>query len=72
MPQDGFTADTVAARIESLLDFPETLARAAARQLAAGRRDAAERLADLVDALADPDSNGADQTAPAYPREAAA
>ena len=72
MPQDGFTADAVAARIESLLGCPETLAQAAARQLEAGRPDAARRLADMVDALADPDSNGSDQTEPATPREAAA
>jgi UDP-N-acetylglucosamine--N-acetylmuramyl-(pentapeptide) pyrophosphoryl-undecaprenol N-acetylglucosamine transferase len=48
MPQTGFSAETLAARLAALLTQPVTLARASACALAAGRPDAAARLADLV------------------------
>ncbi len=48
MPQDAFTADTLAARLDSLFAHPETLSRTALCAARAGRADAAGRLADLV------------------------
>lgn len=48
MPEDGFTPDALAARLKSLFGLPETLENAAACAHAAGRPDAAARLADLV------------------------
>ncbi|MGE5505793.1 MAG: UDP-N-acetylglucosamine--N-acetylmuramyl-(pentapeptide) pyrophosphoryl-undecaprenol N-acetylglucosamine transferase, partial [Actinomycetota bacterium] len=48
MPQDAFTPEALAARLESLFTQPGTLARAAGCARAAGRPDAAARLADLV------------------------
>lgn len=51
MPQDAFTAEALAARLESVLSLPSTLAKAAACARAAGRPDAAARLADTVTGL---------------------
>jgi len=51
MPQPAFTAEALAARIESLLALPESLAKAAAGARAAGTPDAAQRLADMVGEL---------------------
>lgn len=48
MPQDGFTASALAARLETYLSIPSTLARAAGNARAAGRTDASARLADLT------------------------
>jgi UDP-N-acetylglucosamine--N-acetylmuramyl-(pentapeptide) pyrophosphoryl-undecaprenol N-acetylglucosamine transferase len=48
MPQDDFTPTKVAARLEALFSLPVTLEKAAACARAAGRPDAAVRLADLV------------------------
>lgn len=48
MPQDAFTPEALAARLESFMSLPATLARAAAAAHAAGRPDAAARLADAV------------------------
>ncbi|MBE0531673.1 MAG: undecaprenyldiphospho-muramoylpentapeptide beta-N-acetylglucosaminyltransferase [Rhodospirillales bacterium] len=48
MPQEGFTAPALAARLESLLSVPATLELAAAAARAVGRPDAAFRLADMV------------------------
>jgi len=48
MPQGGFTAEALAARLAQLFDAPETLARAADCATRAGRSDAARHLADLV------------------------
>lgn len=48
MPQETFTPDALAARLDSLLGLPATLNRAAAAARAAGRVDAAPRLADMV------------------------
>ena len=53
MPQDGFTASTLSARLAQLFAAPETLARAAECAARAGRADAALRLADLVVGLVD-------------------
>ncbi len=51
MPQPSFTADALAARVQSLFTQPGTLARAAGCARAAGRPDAAALLADLAAAL---------------------
>jgi UDP-N-acetylglucosamine--N-acetylmuramyl-(pentapeptide) pyrophosphoryl-undecaprenol N-acetylglucosamine transferase len=57
MPEPEFTAVALADRLNALLAAPAALAAAAAKARAAGRRDAAERLADLVLSLVD--GNGA-------------
>lgn len=51
MPEDSFTPPALAARLGSLFALPATLERAAACARAAGRPDAAMRLADVVCAL---------------------
>jgi UDP-N-acetylglucosamine--N-acetylmuramyl-(pentapeptide) pyrophosphoryl-undecaprenol N-acetylglucosamine transferase len=48
--QPEFTSKALAARLETLLDDPDALARAAAQAAKQGRADAAARLADLVEA----------------------
>lgn len=48
IPQDSFTPEALAARIESLVGLPIMLERAAACARAVGRPDAAIRLADVV------------------------
>ena len=60
MPEDGFTPEALAARLESLFDLPAILERAAACARAAGVDDAAARLADLVFQLLP--SNGEPET----------
>ena len=52
MAEDDFTAPALAARIGGFLSDPDLLRAAAARSLATGRPDAAERLADAAEALA--------------------
>ena len=59
MPQDTFTADSLAARIKNLLDLPSSLTSAARCAAKAGRPDAAARLADEVARLADDSRGGA-------------
>ena len=51
MPQEAFTAESLAKRLTSLLDLPAALTKAAACAKAAGRPDAAARLADVVTGL---------------------
>lgn len=58
MPQDSFTADNLAERLHALFSLPQTLQNAAAGALAAGRPDAAEKLADMVFALLPSNGNG--------------
>lgn len=58
MPQDAFTAQALGARLESLFGLPATLQHAAAAARAAGRADAAIRLADMVMALAGSNGEG--------------
>lgn len=58
MPESGFTPETLAARLESLLAAPEKLTAAAAAAHALGKPDAAASLADLV--LACAGANGDD------------
>jgi UDP-N-acetylglucosamine--N-acetylmuramyl-(pentapeptide) pyrophosphoryl-undecaprenol N-acetylglucosamine transferase len=48
MTQDGFTADSLAARLEAFLTAPATLTKAAENAKLLGSPDAAEKLADLV------------------------
>jgi UDP-N-acetylglucosamine--N-acetylmuramyl-(pentapeptide) pyrophosphoryl-undecaprenol N-acetylglucosamine transferase len=67
MAEDDFTATALAARIEAFLSDPGLLREAAARALATGRPDAAERLADAAEALA-----GGSSGASARPEETAA
>ncbi len=52
MPQEGFTAAAVSARIESFLNLPVTLKEAAEKIRNAGRPDADAALADLVEKVA--------------------
>lgn len=58
MPESAFNSESAAVRIKTLLDRPEALAAAAARQVEAGRPDAARRLADAVETLADTNGDG--------------
>jgi UDP-N-acetylglucosamine--N-acetylmuramyl-(pentapeptide) pyrophosphoryl-undecaprenol N-acetylglucosamine transferase len=51
MPEPAFTAEALAARLQSLFALPATLENAAAAARAVGRPDAAARLADMVQAL---------------------
>ena len=51
IPQPSFTAESLAARLESLFALPGSLTRAAACARTAGVPDAAARLADLVESL---------------------
>jgi len=48
MPQDVFTPDALRTRLEGLFEQPRALEAAATCARAAGRADAAERLADIV------------------------
>ncbi len=48
MPQPAFTAEALAARLETVLTAPQALERAAAAARALGRPDAANALADAV------------------------
>jgi UDP-N-acetylglucosamine--N-acetylmuramyl-(pentapeptide) pyrophosphoryl-undecaprenol N-acetylglucosamine transferase len=52
MPERDLTAGALAKRVAALMDWPEELARAAAAAAGAGRADAAERLAELVEHVA--------------------
>ena len=52
MTQDGFTVEALLARIETLLQNPETLFNAAENARSCGRPDAARKLGNLVTALA--------------------
>jgi UDP-N-acetylglucosamine--N-acetylmuramyl-(pentapeptide) pyrophosphoryl-undecaprenol N-acetylglucosamine transferase len=49
---DQLSSETLAERIQSLVDHRERLEAMAARSSAFGRPEAAERLADLVEAVA--------------------
>ncbi len=52
IPQPEFTPDALTAKLVSLMADPQTLAEAAAAAKKVARRDAAARLADMVEALA--------------------
>jgi UDP-N-acetylglucosamine--N-acetylmuramyl-(pentapeptide) pyrophosphoryl-undecaprenol N-acetylglucosamine transferase len=52
MSQNGFTEDALLARIETFMQSPQTLFRAAEAARGCGRPDAARRLGNLVTALA--------------------
>lgn len=52
MSQDGFTAEALMARIETFLQNPETLFRAAEKARTCGKPDAALKLGNVVMALA--------------------
>lgn len=54
MPQEGFTAESLAERLQFLAANPDILSRAAAAARETARPDAATRLADAVDTLAGP------------------
>lgn len=51
MPEDSFTAESLAKRLTSLLGLPEIVRTAATSAREVGRPDAAARLADVVDEL---------------------
>jgi UDP-N-acetylglucosamine--N-acetylmuramyl-(pentapeptide) pyrophosphoryl-undecaprenol N-acetylglucosamine transferase len=59
MMQDGFTAASLAARLEAFLTAPETLSRAAHNAHKLGSPDAAQKLADLVLSVASGQSQAA-------------
>jgi UDP-N-acetylglucosamine--N-acetylmuramyl-(pentapeptide) pyrophosphoryl-undecaprenol N-acetylglucosamine transferase len=48
IPNEAFTPETLAARVNALFDLPATLEKTAASARAAGRADAAACLADMV------------------------
>lgn len=48
MPQEGFTAAALAARLESVLTLPSLLSKAAEKMLGLGHLNAAKDLADMV------------------------
>ena len=52
MPQDGFTVDALAAKMEAFFTLPSTLAEAAENAKNIGNPDAAKTLADVVGKLA--------------------
>ena len=52
MTQEGFTAEALLARLETFLQNPETLFRAAENARSCGRPDAARKLGNIVMALA--------------------
>ena len=52
MTQDGFTVEALLARVETFLQNPETLFRAAENARSCARPDAARRLGNLVTAIA--------------------
>lgn len=60
MPQDTFTADALAARLDSLFGLPAVLEKAARCAAGMGRADAAKRLADVVTTL----TNAKEEAAP--------
>jgi UDP-N-acetylglucosamine--N-acetylmuramyl-(pentapeptide) pyrophosphoryl-undecaprenol N-acetylglucosamine transferase len=49
LPEESFTADALAVRLESFLDVPEILNQTAERARTVGWPDAAQRLADLIE-----------------------
>jgi UDP-N-acetylglucosamine--N-acetylmuramyl-(pentapeptide) pyrophosphoryl-undecaprenol N-acetylglucosamine transferase len=69
MTQEGFTPEALAARIETFLRLPSSLTTAALALASLGQPDAADRLADLVLALA---GEGTSRNRPAPIQEAAA
>ncbi len=58
MPEEALSAETLAARLDSLFGLPAILEKAANAALKAGRADAAARLADLVTSLVPNGENG--------------
>jgi len=58
MPQDTFTAEKLAARLDSLLGLPAVLEKAARCANQLGRSDAAKHLADMVSNLIGHTKNG--------------
>ena len=59
IPEPDFTAESLASRLESMFGMPMLLEKAAEAALKAGRTDATERLASLVEATLNGE-NGAD------------
>ena len=58
MPQDSFSAENLAARLDSLLGLPAVLKKAAASAHQQGRSDAAKMLADVACDLVNKSENG--------------
>ena len=71
MPEPSFTPSALAARLDSLLGLPAILEKAAAGAKAAGTRDAAGRLADMVCELLPKGNNGNGADGPDGERKAA-
>jgi UDP-N-acetylglucosamine--N-acetylmuramyl-(pentapeptide) pyrophosphoryl-undecaprenol N-acetylglucosamine transferase len=51
MPQNGFTAEALSARVETFLQNPETLFRAAEHARSCGRPDASRKLGNIIMAI---------------------
>jgi UDP-N-acetylglucosamine--N-acetylmuramyl-(pentapeptide) pyrophosphoryl-undecaprenol N-acetylglucosamine transferase len=58
IPEDAFSEDVLADRIESLFAMPRMLENAASAAKSAGKPDAAARLADMVMSLIEDNGNG--------------
>ena len=58
MPQSSFTAENLAARLDSLLGLPAVLKKTAISAHQLGRSDAAQRLADVVSMVATKTASG--------------
>lgn len=72
MPQEALNAASLAARLETFLQVPHTLTKAARNARLAGHIRAAEDLAALVLSLAKSEDNGTRSTQPTTPSEFAA
>jgi UDP-N-acetylglucosamine--N-acetylmuramyl-(pentapeptide) pyrophosphoryl-undecaprenol N-acetylglucosamine transferase len=71
MPQDGFTAAALSARIEAFLSLPEALARAAEAARKAGKENAARALSALVLRVADKHNSNGNSSTPSVMDRAA-
>ncbi|MFN0090579.1 MAG: undecaprenyldiphospho-muramoylpentapeptide beta-N-acetylglucosaminyltransferase [Acidimicrobiales bacterium] len=70
VPDAELSAERLAAELDALLGDPDRLARMGKAAAAAGRRDAAERVADLVERWARPAAGPSSTRPPGPPREA--
>ncbi len=71
MPENAFTAESLRGRLESLFGLPAILGKAAAAAKSAGRPDAVERLADVVEELVKRNGDNGDNGNRAAERRAA-
>ena len=71
MPENAFTAESLRGRLECLFGLPAILGKAAAAAKSAGRPDAVERLADVVEELVKRNGDNGDNGNRAAERRAA-